>query len=110
LSCGSPMPRGEQIARPAEHETSLAGLRFLLRGPRSIVTMTSSRRAIAAAFVALPILWVGCTRTGNARKAHGPSTGISSRPTADLQDDDDLDALVAWFYGSVSNTNIKPSD
>src|SRR2546425_12334826 len=29
LSCGSPMPRGERIAKPAEWETHLAGPFFL---------------------------------------------------------------------------------
>src|SRR5437667_6208301 len=30
MSCGSPMPRGERIARPAEWDTHVAGLLFFV--------------------------------------------------------------------------------
>src|SRR5258706_6741020 len=67
-------------------------------------------RLMTAAFVALPILGLGFPQTSDAPKAPGGSVSIADSAQVDLQDQDDLEALVAWFYGSVSNTQIKPSD
>src|SRR5438132_10219235 len=98
MSCGSPMPRGEQIARPAEWSTHAAGLfRWRLALPsvtREVAMRPSSQSAIAFSIVAT-LLLVG----GYAARRGSPA---SRTHTYYIAADE-----VTWDYAPTGRDQVK---
>src|SRR5256885_7203892 len=122
MSCGSPMPRGEQIAKPAEQATRSAGFFFATQpggdmGDR--LHFRLSRETVSRLFpvFAVGLLVAACQnaeqslapKVGGPRFSASASEGLKGRIAFHSNRDGDFDIYVMNADGS-GVTNVTNND